>query len=140
MIYSSEVITTQPNYISKKKSSKQILQILSVTTREIGVRIFISTLFSPTPATLFGYPSPNFTLPDEQISNRQDHVNTRVQFSSSSCMQTHSVNIDHRQRNSIPDVLHWDGDRFVLLKVDCSQIGCRFFLKKICIIIPRMYS
>ena len=51
----------------EKKLSKQILQILSVTTREIGVRIFISALFSPTPATLFGYPSPNFTLPDEQI-------------------------------------------------------------------------
>ena len=40
-----------------------------------------------------------------------------------------------RQRNSIPDALHWDGDRFVLLKVDCSQSGCRHFLKKICIII-----
>ena len=41
---------------------------------------------------------------------------------------------------AIPDAMHWDGDRFVLLKVDCSQIGCRHFLKKICIIIRRMSS
>ena len=43
-----------------------------------------------------------------------------------------------RQSNSIPDALHSDGDCYVLLKVDFSQIGCRHFLKKICTIIRRM--
>ena len=28
-------------------------------------------------------------------------------------------------KDSIPDALHWDGDRFVLLKVDCKiALGC----------------
>ena len=43
---------------------------------------------------------------------------------------THDKRCYSRQRNSIPDALHWNGDRFVLLKVDCSQIGCRHFLEE----------
>ena len=62
------------------KIHKNIQKLSVICTKRVGCLDYhISSILSPKLTTLFGYLSPDFTLPDEQISNRVHNAITCVE-------------------------------------------------------------